>query len=47
MAEHAARLAQAFAALDDGDIGAFEALFAPAGQWLGVPGSGIDGATPI
>jgi ketosteroid isomerase-like protein len=47
MAEHSARLAQAFAALDGGDLDAFEALFAPDGQWLGVPGSGFEGATPI
>jgi uncharacterized protein (TIGR02246 family) len=47
MAEHAARLEQAFAALDLGDPDAFEALFAPDGQWLGVPGSGVEGATPI
>jgi hypothetical protein len=41
------RLELAFAALADGDTGVFEALFAPDGQWLGVPGSGFEGETPI
>jgi len=42
------QLQQAFAALDDeGDVSAFRALFAADAQWLGVPGSGIDGTTPI
>ena len=47
MSERAARLESAFAALGDGDLGAFEALFASDGQWLGVAGSGYEGATPI
>jgi len=47
MSEQVERLEQAFAALDAGDVSAFEALFAPDGQWLGVPGSGFEGATPI
>ena len=47
MSERVARLEQAFAALDDGDVGPFEALFAADGQWLGVPGSSLEGATPI
>ena len=47
MAERSALLERAFAALDDGDVGPFEALFAPDGRWLGVPGSGYEGATPI
>ena len=47
MAERSALLEHAFAALDDGDVGPFEALFAPDGRWLGVPGSGYEGATPI
>jgi ketosteroid isomerase-like protein len=47
MAEFAARLEEAFAALDRGDLGGFEALFTPDAQWLGVPGSGFEGETPI
>ena len=47
MSERTALLEEAFAALDRGDTGAFEALFAPDGQWLGVPGSGFRGETPI
>jgi ketosteroid isomerase-like protein len=47
MSEQVARLEQAFAALDGGDLGAFEALFARDAQWLGVPGSGFEGETPI
>ena len=42
-----ARLEQAFAALAGGDLRVFEALFAPDAQWLGVPGSGFAGETPI
>jgi ketosteroid isomerase-like protein len=41
------RLQQAFAALNGGDSGAFRNLFAEDAQWLGVPGSGVDGSTPI
>jgi len=40
------RLREAFAALDGGDAGPFAALFAPTAQWHGVPGIGVDGATP-
>jgi ketosteroid isomerase-like protein len=47
MSNRLAQLEQAFAALDRGDAGDFEALFAPDAQWLGVPGSGFEGATPI
>ncbi len=47
MSEQIVRLEQAFAALDRGDLGPFEALFAPGGQWLGVPGRGFEGETPI
>ena len=47
MSERVARLEEAFAALGAGDLGAFEELFAADGQWLGVPGSGFEGATPI
>jgi ketosteroid isomerase-like protein len=47
MGDAAARIDHAFAALDEGDLGPFEALFAPDGQWLGVPGSGFEGATPM
>jgi hypothetical protein len=41
------RLEEAFAALNSGDPSAFQELFAERGQWLGIPGSGIDGTTPI
>jgi hypothetical protein len=47
VSDRVARLEQAFAALGEGDLGPFEELFAPGGQWLGVPGSGYEGATPI
>ena len=47
MAERTALLEAAFAALDEGDVGPFESLFAAEGQWLGIPGSGFEGATPI
>jgi ketosteroid isomerase-like protein len=40
------RLKSAFAALDDGDVSVFRDLFAEDAQWLGVPGSNIDGSTP-
>lgn len=46
MGERAERLRDAFAALDRGSVDEFAALFAPEGQWLGVPGSGWEGATP-
>ena len=46
MSDRTDRLEQAFAALDEGDAGGFHDVFAEEGQWLGVPGSGIDGATP-
>jgi ketosteroid isomerase-like protein len=47
MEDRCERLRRAFDALDRGDADEFEALFADDAQWLGVPGSGIDGATPI
>ena len=47
MGERSALLERAFAALDAGDVGPFEALFAADGQWLGVPGTGFAGETPI
>lgn len=47
MSDRTDRLAQAFAALADGDPSGFRELFAPEAQWLGVPSSGIDGQTPI
>lgn len=47
MTEREQRLRDAFAALDDGDLGPFEALFRPDAQWLGVPGRGWNGETPI
>ena len=46
MSDRTDRLEQAFAALDEGVAGGFRDVFAEEGQWLGVPGSGIDGATP-
>lgn len=47
MTEREQRLRSAFAALDEGDLGPFEALFRPDAQWLGVPGRGWNGETPI
>jgi len=47
MSDRTDRLEQAFAALNSGDASAFRELFAEHGRWLGVPGSGIDGSTPI
>lgn len=47
MSDRTDRLGQAFAALDRGDISGFRELFAEDARWLGVPGSGIDGRTPI
>lgn len=47
MAERVALLERAFAALGDGDVGPFESLFAEEGRWLGIPGSGFEGETPI
>jgi len=47
LTERSNRLAEAFAALDRGDTGSFRDLFAEGAQWLGVPGSGFDGDTPI
>ena len=47
MGERADRIQRAYAALDQGDVSAFRDLFRPDAQWLGVPGSGIDRATPI
>ena len=46
VSERTDRLEQAFAALDRGDVSGFRELFAEEAQWLGVPGSGFDGATP-
>jgi len=46
VSERTDRLEQAFAALDSGDASAFRELFAAEAQWLGVPGSGVDGSTP-
>jgi hypothetical protein len=47
MSDRIDRLEQAFSALNGGDATAFNELFAEHGQWLGIPGSGVDGATPI
>jgi ketosteroid isomerase-like protein len=41
------RLRQAFALFDAGDLSGFQELFAEDAQWLGVPGSGPLGETPI
>jgi len=46
MSERTERLEQAFAALDRGDVSGFRDLFVESAQWLGVPGSGVDGDTP-
>jgi ketosteroid isomerase-like protein len=46
MSERTDRLTEAFAALRRGDSSGFRDLFAEDAQWLGVPGSGLDGATP-
>lgn len=46
MSERTDRLADAYAALGRGDAGRFRALFVEDSRWLGVPGSGFDGATP-
>jgi hypothetical protein len=40
-------LRRAFAEFDAGRPNEFESLFTPDAKWLGVPESGIDGATPI
>jgi ketosteroid isomerase-like protein len=37
----------AFAALDRGAAAELESLFSADAQWLGVPGMGVDGSTPI
>jgi ketosteroid isomerase-like protein len=47
MNERAERVREAFGALGRGDFGAVRDLFAEDGQWLGVPGSGFGGTTPI
>lgn len=47
MSERTDRLADAFAALDRGDVGVFRDLLAEDAQWLGVPGTGWGGETPI
>jgi len=39
-------LADAFAALDQGDISGFRDLFAEDAQWLGLSGAGWEGETP-
>jgi hypothetical protein len=47
VSDRVGRLERAFAALDAGDGSGFRDLFAEDARWLGVPGSGIDGATPV
>jgi ketosteroid isomerase-like protein len=46
MTDRTVRLRQAFAALDRGDVSEFGALLVDDAQWLGVEGSGWEGATP-
>jgi len=46
MSERTQRLADAFAALDRGDISVFGDLFVEDAQWLGIPDSGWEGETP-
>lgn len=46
MSNRTDRLTDAFARLERGDGDGFRGLFLPAAQWLGVPGSGVDGSTP-
>jgi ketosteroid isomerase-like protein len=41
------RLRVAFESLDRGDLSEFGSLFADGARWLGVPGSGFNGETPI
>ena len=40
-------MTDAFAALDRGEIGAFEILFRPDAQWRGVEGMGHHGETSL
>jgi ketosteroid isomerase-like protein len=47
MPERTQRLREGFAALERGRLAEIETLFAERAQWLGVPGSGWEGATPI
>jgi ketosteroid isomerase-like protein len=41
------RIREGFAGLDRGSVAAFQTLFSADARWLGIPGSGSDGATPI
>jgi hypothetical protein len=47
MSDRCDRLRSAYEALDRGEAGEFDELFAPGAQWLGVPGGATDGETPI
>ena len=47
MSDRTDRLRRAFASLDQGDVSGFRDLFVADAQWLGVPGSGLEGETPI
>lgn len=47
VSERTELLRRAYAALDAGRIPELEACFSEGAQWLGIPGSGVDGATPI
>jgi ketosteroid isomerase-like protein len=40
-------LTDAFAALDRGDVSAFEDLFRPDAKWRGVNAMGYNGETPL
>jgi ketosteroid isomerase-like protein len=47
MAARTELLTDAFAALDRGDVSAFENLFRSDAQWRGVEGMGYNGETPL
>ena len=47
MAARTELLTDAFAALDRGDVSAFENLFRRDAQWRGVDGMGYNGETPL
>ena len=47
MSERTDLLERAFVALNGGDPSVFRGLLAEEAQWLGVPGSGFAGETPI
>jgi ketosteroid isomerase-like protein len=47
MSDRTERLDAAFAALDEGDPSGFASLFSSDARWLGIPGIGVNGTTPI